>query len=207
MQGAKGEAPRKLFVGCLTEAITKEDIFAYFANFGVVTDVFIPSPFRGIAFVTFAEGSAAQAALEAPNHLLNGTQINVSTPQPRKPPPSGAATSSSPYSSQSQMASSQAASAQAQAAAMNAMTSQALLQQLALNQFGGLAGLQAAAGLPAGLSATGIPTAAGLGATALPAASLGAAGVGSAATTAQGLDASASALGYAGQTAQQPFKW
>ena len=53
------EEPRdnKIFVGRITESTTKENLKTYFEQFGVVDDVYIPTPFRSFAFVTFHENS------------------------------------------------------------------------------------------------------------------------------------------------------
>lgn len=46
---------RKIFVGRCTEDMTTDDLRQYFMQYGEVTDVFIPKPFRAFAFVTFAD--------------------------------------------------------------------------------------------------------------------------------------------------------
>ena len=45
------KAASKIFVGRVTENLTKEDLMDHFNNFGQVTDVYIPNPFRHFAFV------------------------------------------------------------------------------------------------------------------------------------------------------------
>lgn len=132
VQGGGGQTNvTKLFVGCLTQQITRDDLLAYFAMYGEVTDVYVPSPFRGFAFVTFADSRAASTALDAGNHVLNGVQINVTVPNPKKKDIGG----------------SQAANA----LVSQALTSQAILQQLAmggtaLNPTPSLAGAAASLG-------------------------------------------------------------
>ncbi|XP_065178701.1 TAR DNA-binding protein 43-like [Sycon ciliatum] len=121
----------KLFVGCLTQQITRDDLLAYFAMYGEVTDVYVPSPFRGFAFITFADPRAASAALDTGNHVLNGVQINVTVPNPRKKEQNNSQQVANAFASQ-------------------ALTSQALLQQLALAGTGlNSASLSGAAGLGA----------------------------------------------------------
>lgn len=44
-----------MFVGRCTEDMTADDLKDYFSNYGEVTDVFIPKPFRAFAFVTFLD--------------------------------------------------------------------------------------------------------------------------------------------------------
>eukprot|EP00117_Sycon_ciliatum_P035231 scpid97024/ scgid26754/ TAR DNA-binding protein 43 len=80
------EFPRKLFIGCLTQEITKEDLQEHFSQFGITTDIYLPQPFRGIAFVTYTEPSAAMHCLENAPHIIKGTHLNVATPEPRKNP-------------------------------------------------------------------------------------------------------------------------
>lgn len=46
---------RKVFVGRCTEDMTADDLRQFFMQYGEVTDVFIPKPFRAFAFVTFAD--------------------------------------------------------------------------------------------------------------------------------------------------------
>ncbi len=46
---------RKVFVGRCTEDMTTDELRQFFMQYGEVTDVFIPKPFRAFAFVTFAD--------------------------------------------------------------------------------------------------------------------------------------------------------
>lgn len=46
---------RKVFVGRCTEDITADELRQFFMQYGEVTDVFIPKPFRAFAFVTFSD--------------------------------------------------------------------------------------------------------------------------------------------------------
>lgn len=46
---------RKVFVGRCTEDMTADELRQFFMQYGEVTDVFIPKPFRAFAFVTFAD--------------------------------------------------------------------------------------------------------------------------------------------------------
>lgn len=121
----QSDAPRKkLFVGCLGHHITKDDLLNHFSAFGVVTDIYIPAPFRGFAFVTFAENSSATRALQQALHVVQGTQVNVTIPEARKGPPPGAQPGLQVHQQQQQ-----------------ALTSQAILNQLALAAAGQSAGL------------------------------------------------------------------
>lgn len=51
---------RKVFVGRCTEDMTADELRQYFMQYGEVTDVFIPKPFRAFAFVTFADHQVSQ---------------------------------------------------------------------------------------------------------------------------------------------------
>lgn len=51
---------RKVFVGRCTEDMTTDDLRQFFMQYGEVTDVFIPKPFRAFAFVTFADDQVQQ---------------------------------------------------------------------------------------------------------------------------------------------------
>ena len=43
---------------------------SYFGNFGELTDVYIPTPFRGFGFVTFASSDVARSVLTQNQHTL-----------------------------------------------------------------------------------------------------------------------------------------
>jgi len=66
----------KIFVGRLTESITKEDLETHFSEFGSVTDVYIPQPFRRFAFVAFTDVQVAQSLL-GKEHNIKGTTISI----------------------------------------------------------------------------------------------------------------------------------
>lgn len=59
---------RKIFVGRCTEDMTPDELRQYFMQYGEVTDVFIPKPFRAFAFVTFADDQVG-----APNPFTSFT--------------------------------------------------------------------------------------------------------------------------------------
>ena len=48
---------RKVFVGRLSSELTRSDLMDYFSQFGTITDITIPQPFRSFAFITFQESS------------------------------------------------------------------------------------------------------------------------------------------------------
>jgi len=76
----------KVFVGRMTENITNEDLHSFFSDHGDITDVFIPRPFRGFAFVTFADPYDAQSVCDE-NFVIKGTSVHVvmATPRPDNP--------------------------------------------------------------------------------------------------------------------------
>ncbi|KAI8426651.1 hypothetical protein MSG28_005420 [Choristoneura fumiferana] len=78
-----GGAPRKVFVGRCTEALSADDLREYFAAFGQVTDVFVPKPFRAFSFVTFLDPEVAQA-LCGQDHIIKGVSVNISTASPKR---------------------------------------------------------------------------------------------------------------------------
>lgn len=55
---------RKVFVGRCTEDMTAEELRQFFMQYGEVTDVFIPKPFRAFAFVTFADDQVTQLVID-----------------------------------------------------------------------------------------------------------------------------------------------
>jgi len=77
---------RRIFVGRVTENITKEDLETYFGKYGAIADVFVPNPFRMFAFVTFVDSESAAALIElGEDHLINGCSVNVAFASPMKP--------------------------------------------------------------------------------------------------------------------------
>ncbi|KAG7296322.1 hypothetical protein JYU34_021460 [Plutella xylostella] len=78
-----GAAPRKVFVGRCTEALTAEDLRDYFTAFGQVTDVFVPKPFRAFGFVTFMDAEVAQS-LCGQDHIIKGVSVNIASASPKR---------------------------------------------------------------------------------------------------------------------------
>lgn len=60
----------KLFVGRLRSGTTKEQVQDYFQEFGELTDVFVPNPFRGFGFVTY-ESEKEGLRVSRMHHVLN----------------------------------------------------------------------------------------------------------------------------------------
>nr|XP_027201214.1 TAR DNA-binding protein 43-like [Dermatophagoides pteronyssinus] len=76
------EAIQKIFIGRLTEAIQYDDLKEYFSKYGEISDIFIPKPFRGFAFVTFRELDIAQS-LCGEDHIIKGISVHVSNAVPK----------------------------------------------------------------------------------------------------------------------------
>ncbi|VVC26723.1 RNA recognition motif domain [Cinara cedri] len=77
------EAPKKIFVGQLTENVTQEDLEEHFKTFGEIVEVFVPRPFKGIAFVSFTTSEAALAALDQ-DHTIKEIRLSVSVAMPKE---------------------------------------------------------------------------------------------------------------------------
>jgi len=77
---------RKIFVGRVSEEISKQDLKDYFSKFGEVTDVFIPIPHRAFAFVTFVDHNVAMDLYEAgEDHIIKGCSCNISNATVKNP--------------------------------------------------------------------------------------------------------------------------
>jgi len=72
----KQEKPMKLFVGRLPDGTTEEQLKEYFSPFGELSDVYIPTPFRNFAFVSYASKDDGLSVLRE-EHSLNGARLNV----------------------------------------------------------------------------------------------------------------------------------
>ncbi|XP_062853513.1 TAR DNA-binding protein 43 isoform X2 [Trichomycterus rosablanca] len=73
---------RKVFVGRCTEDITADDLRQFFMQYGEVTDVFIPKPFRAFAFVTFADDQIA-SSLCGEDLIIKGVSVHISNAEPK----------------------------------------------------------------------------------------------------------------------------
>ncbi|XP_023019444.1 TAR DNA-binding protein 43 [Leptinotarsa decemlineata] len=80
--GTVQRAPCKVFVGRVSEDLTEKDFREYFGQFGEVTDVFIPRPFRAFSFVTFLDPEVAQS-LCGEDHIIKGVSVHVSNAAPK----------------------------------------------------------------------------------------------------------------------------
>lgn len=82
-EGSVASMPCKVFVGRCTEELTANDLREYFSQFGEVTDVFIPKPFRAFSFITFLDPEVAQS-LCGQDHIIKGVSVNVSNASPKQ---------------------------------------------------------------------------------------------------------------------------
>ncbi|KAM6976678.1 TAR DNA binding protein, like isoform 1-T1 [Aplochiton taeniatus] len=73
---------RKIFVGRCTEDMTTDELRQFFMQYGEVTDVFIPKPFRAFSFVTFADDQVAQA-LCGEDLIIKGVSVHISNAEPK----------------------------------------------------------------------------------------------------------------------------
>jgi TAR DNA-binding protein 43 len=88
VQDGSASTSRKIFVGRCSEDLTTDDLRSFFANYGEVQDVYIPRPFRGFAFVTFADPVIAQSLL-GEDLMIRGTSVHVSSATPKQGNESG----------------------------------------------------------------------------------------------------------------------
>jgi len=73
----------KIFVGRVTEKLSKGDLHDYFSQFGPVHDVYIPTPFRSFAFVTFEDPETAESLI-GDDHIIKGVSVLISHPEPKR---------------------------------------------------------------------------------------------------------------------------
>ena len=102
--GKPDKSSCKIFVGRVTENLSKEDLRDHFETFGQVgsivfpacmiftlytrsvylqvTDVYIPTPFRQFAFVQFSESRVAQSLL-GKEHIIKGVSVKIGEAAPK----------------------------------------------------------------------------------------------------------------------------
>jgi len=81
-EGCQIELSQRIYVGRLTEDIKEADLRTYFSQFGEITEIFLPSPFRAFAFVTFVDAETAHN-LYGNDHIIKGTSVIVSSATPK----------------------------------------------------------------------------------------------------------------------------
>ncbi|CAA90120.1 Tar DNA-binding protein homolog 1 [Caenorhabditis elegans] len=81
----------RIFVGRLTDKVDEHQLRKVFGDeaksyieTAVVTDVFIPKPFRGFAFVTLSSAEAAERIVSKGSLTVNGLSVGLSIAQPRE---------------------------------------------------------------------------------------------------------------------------
>ncbi|CAH8875201.1 unnamed protein product [Trichobilharzia szidati] len=85
MEGDRQEVSRKVHIGRLTEEISAETLRQHFSQYGRVSDVFIPKPFRSFAFVTFDDPEVASSLL-GKDQDIEGVRVTVGSAVPKLPP-------------------------------------------------------------------------------------------------------------------------
>jgi len=81
---SQGEPPvsSKVFVGRINDTTTRTDLQHHFSKFGEIKDIYIPSPFRSFAFITFLDAKVAQSLI-GQEHFLNGTPVFINPANPK----------------------------------------------------------------------------------------------------------------------------
>jgi len=75
-QATRGGAVQgRLFVTRVPPEIYKEDLQAYFSQFGALTDCFVPNGGKGIAYVSFQDPSSAESVLTNREHEVKAGKI------------------------------------------------------------------------------------------------------------------------------------
>ncbi|KAK5974301.1 RRM domain-containing protein [Trichostrongylus colubriformis] len=81
----------KIFVGRLLDKISESTLREFFekeakqvVESASVTDVFIPRPFRGFAFVTFTHAEVAEKMVKSNNFVIDGMSVVVTLAVPRE---------------------------------------------------------------------------------------------------------------------------
>lgn len=72
----------RIFVTNVPANATKDDVVAYFTQFGGISDVYLPRVFgtmqhKGIAYITFEHVESKESALHHPDHRILGEQVLV----------------------------------------------------------------------------------------------------------------------------------
>lgn len=84
----QADHPTKLFIGHLPFFSSREnfvkELESHFKKYGNVTDVYIPSHYRGFGFVTYSDGEEARRAAGVV-HEFRGKTLNVTVANPKKP--------------------------------------------------------------------------------------------------------------------------
>lgn len=71
-----------MFIGQCTEDLTEDILREYFSQFGEISDLYVPKPFRAFAFVTFIEANAAKNVCSQ-EHQIKDTKVYVTEAVPK----------------------------------------------------------------------------------------------------------------------------
>jgi len=72
----KENQPMSLFIARIPRLTTAKELREVFEKFGELTDVYLPTPFRNFAFITYASTEDARRVLRK-QHSINGTRLSV----------------------------------------------------------------------------------------------------------------------------------
>lgn len=71
-----------MFIGQCTEDLTEDILREYFSQFGEISDLYVPKPFRAFAFVTFVDSNAAKNVCSQ-EHQIKDTKVYVTEAVPK----------------------------------------------------------------------------------------------------------------------------
>lgn len=77
------KVPRKVFIGQVSEDVDEDALRDYFIKFGEISDLFLPRPHRGFAFVTFTDPSSAQKVI-GKDHKVGDCNVVCTEAIPKK---------------------------------------------------------------------------------------------------------------------------
>lgn len=77
------KVPRKVFIGQVSEDVDEDALRNYFIKFGEISDLFLPRPHRGFAFVTFTDPSSAQKVI-GKDHKVGDCNVVCTEAIPKK---------------------------------------------------------------------------------------------------------------------------
>ncbi|XP_050535298.1 TAR DNA-binding protein 43-like [Daktulosphaira vitifoliae] len=77
------KVPRKVFIGQVPEDVDEETLKKYFIKFGEISDLFLPRPHRGFAFVTYTDPTSAQKVI-GKDHKIGNYSVVCTEAIPKK---------------------------------------------------------------------------------------------------------------------------
>jgi len=72
----KKDSPMKLFIGGLPNDTEKDELREYLSKFGEITDMYVPSPFKGFGFVTYASSDVGSYVMRE-THIYRGARLHL----------------------------------------------------------------------------------------------------------------------------------